>query len=248
MLKMAYLEWHSGMFLEVMFRCENVGRQRDFVIFLTFSPMNWVFFQLNWVSVPFLSQLSWKMTQFMCENVKNLPNRVVGRRFQNETKCRPTACFCKFKTFSLINWVFFQTQLSFCAFIKSNELKKDSIHVWKCQKFAKSRCRPTFSKWNKTSGNIPLCVEWRLKSSWVVSWMEQFCSSRLSKLGQAWNIWLMVPLSVTCSTWTSLSWSKFEPNFCSRLVCKNPPQVCKLCRCLNSISSSNIWYLKQSGS
>ena len=31
---------HSGMFSKVLFRCENVGRQRDFCNFLTFSPMN----------------------------------------------------------------------------------------------------------------------------------------------------------------------------------------------------------------
>ena len=36
-------------------------------------------------------------------------------------------------------------------------MKKVSIHFWKCQKFAKSRCRPTFLQRNKTSGNIPLC-------------------------------------------------------------------------------------------
>ena len=43
-------------------------------------------------------------------------------------------------------WSLFSTQLSFYAFIKSTELKKDSIHWWKCQKFAKSRYRPTFSQ------------------------------------------------------------------------------------------------------
>ena len=62
--------------------------------FLTLSPMNWVSLQLNWVSMPLLSQLSWKKNQFICENVKNLRNHevfcrcenVVGRHFHIETK------------------------------------------------------------------------------------------------------------------------------------------------------------------
>ena len=36
--------------------------------------------------MPLLSQLSWKKTQFIYENVKNLPNHVVGLCFHNETK------------------------------------------------------------------------------------------------------------------------------------------------------------------
>ena len=47
----------------------------------------------------------------------------------------------------------FSTQLSFYALRKSIGLKKDSIHVWKCQKFAKSRCRPMFLQQNTTSAD-----------------------------------------------------------------------------------------------
>ena len=52
----------------------------------------------------------------------------------------------------------FSTQLTLYRHSNSNELKKDSIHVWKCQKFAKSCCRPTFSQRSKTSNKIPLCT------------------------------------------------------------------------------------------
>ena len=58
--------------------------------FLTFSQMNSVYFQLNWVSMPLWSQLDWKKTQFNGENVKNLWNHVVGRCFHNETKPQET--------------------------------------------------------------------------------------------------------------------------------------------------------------
>ena len=61
----------------------------------TFSPMNWVFFQSNWLYQGLETQLSWKKTQFMCENVKNLQNHVDGRRFHNDTKL--------WKTFHCVN-------------------------------------------------------------------------------------------------------------------------------------------------
>ena len=48
---------------------------------LDFSP-----FQTHWVFRPTLSQLGWKKTEIMWENVKNLPNHVVARRFHNEIK------------------------------------------------------------------------------------------------------------------------------------------------------------------
>ena len=50
----------------------------------------------------------------------------------------------------------FPTQLTLFRPKNSIGLKNNWIYVRKCQKFAKSRCRPTFSQWNKTSGNIPL--------------------------------------------------------------------------------------------
>ena len=73
------------MFPEVLFRCENVGRQRVFANF-------WHF--LTWLK-KFSSQLTLfkpkssiglKKTEIMWENVKNLRNHVVGRRFHNDTK------------------------------------------------------------------------------------------------------------------------------------------------------------------
>ena len=38
----------------------------------------------------------------------------------------------------------FSTHLTWQRHKNSTELKKDSIHWWKCQKTPKSRCRPTF--------------------------------------------------------------------------------------------------------
>ena len=82
--------WHSEMFSKVLFRCENVGRQRDlgnFWHFLTwfqsfFNPIEFLGLKkVNWV---------WKKTEIMWENVKNLQNHLVGRRFHNETKPRET--------------------------------------------------------------------------------------------------------------------------------------------------------------
>ena len=55
----------------------------------------------------------------------------------------------------------FSTQLTLFSPKNSIGVKKDWIHVRKGQKFANSRCRPTFSQRNKTSGNIPLCKVWR---------------------------------------------------------------------------------------
>ena len=59
-----------------------------------------------------------------------------------------------------MNWLFFSTQLSSYALLKSIGLKRDSIHGWKCQKFAKSRCRPTFSQ----RANEFLCL---IKVNWI---------------------------------------------------------------------------------
>ena len=81
----------------------------------------------------------------------------VFQGFVSMWKRRPTTWFCKFLTFSPINWVFLSIQLTFLRHRNSIELKKDSIHWWKCQKIAKSRCRPTFSKRNKTSPTKWFC-------------------------------------------------------------------------------------------
>ena len=53
----------------------------------------------------------------------------------------------------------FSTQLTLFRPKNSIGLKKDWIHVRKCQKFAKSSCRPMFSQQNKTLENIPLRKE-----------------------------------------------------------------------------------------
>ena len=50
----------------------------------------------------------------------------------------------------------FSTQLTLFRPKNSTGSKKDWIHVRKCQKLTKSRCRPMFSQRNKTLQNIPL--------------------------------------------------------------------------------------------
>ena len=51
---------------------------------------------------------------------------------------------------------YFSTQLTLFSPKSSIGLKKDWIHVRKCEKFPKSSCRSMFSHQNKTLGNIPL--------------------------------------------------------------------------------------------
>ena len=57
-----------------------------FCKFLTFSHMISVFFQPNWLYLGLKTQLVWKKTKFMWENVKNFQNHVIDRCFHNETK------------------------------------------------------------------------------------------------------------------------------------------------------------------
>ena len=68
----------------------------------------------------------------MWENVKNLPNHVVGRHFHSETKRRPTLWVLKFLTFSLINSVFFQPNWAFRLLKARNKLKwvEKRLNLW----------------------------------------------------------------------------------------------------------------------
>ena len=75
--------------------------------------MSSVFFQPNWLYLKLKTQSVWKKTEFMWENVKNLPNHLVGRGFVLLWKHRPTRWFCKFLTFSHMISIFFQTNWVF---------------------------------------------------------------------------------------------------------------------------------------
>ena len=66
-------------------------------------------------------------------------------------KRQPTTWFRKFFDIFSNKLSLISIQLTLLRHRNSIELKKDSIFWWKCQKFAKSRCRPTFSLRNKTS-------------------------------------------------------------------------------------------------
>ena len=92
---------------EVFYRCENVGRQRDFANFWHFHQKNWVFFQSNWLYVGLKTQLVWKKTEFRWENVKNLWNLDVGRCFHKETKPHETFHCAPF----VHNWNFLRVGL-----------------------------------------------------------------------------------------------------------------------------------------
>ena len=78
-----------------------------FVKFLTFSPVNSVFFQPIWAFMLLQSQLSQKFTEFLGENVKFLRNHVVGRHFCSLWKHRPTTWLRQILTFSPKNSVNF---------------------------------------------------------------------------------------------------------------------------------------------
>ena len=86
---------------------------------------------------------------------------------KSTVECFPRFCFVvKRSADNMISQIFdifshdfslFSTQLTLFRSKSSIGLKKDWIHVRKCQKFAKSSCRPMFSQQNKTLQNIPLC-------------------------------------------------------------------------------------------
>ena len=56
--------------------------------------MNSVFFQPIWVFMPKKSQLGWKKTEIMRENVKNLQFRVVGLYFSQRNKTLENIPLC----------------------------------------------------------------------------------------------------------------------------------------------------------
>ncbi len=82
--------------------CEKCRPTRWFCKFLTFSHTNAVFFQPNWLFSGLKSQLVLKKTQFMWENVKNLPNHFIARSFSHRDKTWQNISLCNnfaFQTF-----------------------------------------------------------------------------------------------------------------------------------------------------
>ena len=55
-----------------------------------------VFLQPNWLYFGLKTQLAWKKTEFMQENVKSLWNHVVGRRFSQRNKTSGNIALCNF--------------------------------------------------------------------------------------------------------------------------------------------------------
>ena len=86
-----------------------------------------------------------------------------------KSSCRSTFCFvAKTSADNVILQIFdifshdfslFSTRLTLFRHKNSIGLKKDWIHVRKCQKCSKSSCRLMFSQRNKTLQKIPLCKE-----------------------------------------------------------------------------------------
>ena len=70
-----------------------------------------------------------KKPEFMWENVKNLQNHIVGRRFFKETKRRPTRWFGKFLTFSHMISVIFQTNWLYLG-LKTQLVWKKTEFMW----------------------------------------------------------------------------------------------------------------------
>ena len=105
-----------------------------------------LFFQTFCTTCPYLGFLLHTETHTFCA----LARWNVSQGFVSLWKCRPTKWFCKFWTISHMNLVFFIQPIGFLGPNKVNRVEKDWNHVRKCQKFAKSLCRPRFSKRNKT--------------------------------------------------------------------------------------------------
>ena len=100
-----------------------------FCEFLTFSHKISICFQPNWLYFGLKTQLGWKKTEIMWENVKNLQNHFVGRRFYKWTKRRPTTRFGKFLTFSHIISVFFQPSWLYLG-LKTQLTRKKTEFMW----------------------------------------------------------------------------------------------------------------------
>ena len=78
---------------------------RWFCKFLTFSHMNSGFFQTNWLYLGLKTQLVWKKTEIMWENVKNLQNHLVGRHFSQQNKTLGNIPLCpSVPQRSLLSW------------------------------------------------------------------------------------------------------------------------------------------------
>ena len=138
-----------------------LGQAKSFMLsFFMRNHMISVFFQPNWLYLGLKTQLVWKQTKFMWENVKNLQNHVVGRHFVSLWKLRPTKWFCNFLTFSHMNSVFFQPNWLYFGLKHSIALKNNWNHVRKCQKLEKSRCRTTFFTTTKT---LRVVITWLVR-------------------------------------------------------------------------------------
>ena len=144
------------MFSKVLFRCENVGRQRDFANFWHFYQ--WIESFFNSVEFLCLNKVNWMEKRLnSCEKMSKIGQIMLSAdiftRKLNVGRQRDLANFGHFH-----QWIeSFSTLLTLLRLNNSIGLKKDWNHVRKCQKFAKSCCRPTFSQRNKTLENIPLC-------------------------------------------------------------------------------------------
>ena len=127
---------------------------------LTFSHMNWVFF--NSIEFLCLDKVNWieTKTQFISENVKNLPNHVVGRRFHNETKPQETFHCAKVEMIIYLETIGWQ-----------RKQQKSWIHCQKWTWWQSLRC----GLWMNF---LPaFCSSGKWRSCWWKSW-SQTCQKR----------------------------------------------------------------------
>ena len=150
-----------------------------------------------------------------------------------------------FESATLNTRIFFQFEI-FCAMTRS-EIPVDVPHS-KISKFLAVNLKILSIKFSLHLEIMINCLNWRFGKrfidSWVVSWIEQFCNSKLCNKGQNWNISRMAPERVSCSTWTSLSWSNCVPNRWRNFLCRSPPHVFNTWRFGNwRLSSETKWYI-----
>ena len=186
------------MFPKVLFGCEKCRPTTWIDKFLTFSHPNSVFFQPNWLYIGLKTQLVWKKTQFIGENVKNLLNHVVGRRFHNETKPQ--------KTFHCVLIVKLHDADACCSSLQPKGVQASSTWtspgvIWspitecaRCLKaarsfrssLAKAVCMSTTRLWPICPGIARICAKSTFKVTHIVSETESCMSNlchRTKKMG-----------------------------------------------------------------
>ena len=154
------------MFPQVLFPCENIGRQDDLANFWHF--LTWILAFFNPFEFLGLNKVNWFEKRLnSCEKMSKICKITLSADISLSACSRAVFCWAFFmrrlssragaKLYAELfnekshDFSLFSTQLTLNRPKNSIGLKKDWIHVRKCQKFANSSCRPMFSQRIKTS-------------------------------------------------------------------------------------------------